>query len=163
MIRIRDKLGAARKKTKKRGMAKMNKMKKHHNLCDLVNFRLETKRDHINHEPFYNIIKEEDHYFLQKINSKNFSPIEGECDDASMRYAPKKKYGVVVEVKCTDNIKTYDKRMNQLAKNKAYYKQLFKLDKVYCIYAYGDKKDKKGTKLTYEWIPDYVIDKIIVK
>ena len=161
MMRIRDKLEQQERKIRKEeGMAKMNK---HHHLCDLVNFRLETKRDHTNHKPFYNIVKEEDHYFLQKINSKNFRSIEGECDDASMRYAPRKKYGVVVEVKGSDNIKTYDKRMNQLAKNKVYYKQLFKLDKVYCIYAYGDKKDKKGIKLTYKWIPDYVIDKIIVK
>jgi len=139
----------------------VKKKSKHHSLCDIVRFHFETKRDAKHHKSFYQIIKEEDHYFMDKV--RNGHPIEGECDNAAIRYSKEKRYGVVVEVKSNNNNKHYYKALRQLAKDSRYYKQLYKLDKVYCIYAYGNPKDNNWTEINYKWIPQREIDQILIK
>ncbi len=137
----------------------VKKRSKHHALCDIIDFHFETKR--WKQHQFYNITKEEEHYFMQRISVKTYAPIQGECDVAAIRYGKNKRYAVLVEVKCSK--KGYNKALLQLAKDREYYKQLYKLDKVYCIFAYGEKNDKEWNKINYKWIPDRTIEKILLR
>ena len=139
----------------------VKKKSKHHSLCDIVDFHFNTMR--WKHKKFYTITREEDNYFLQKISVKTMAPIQGECDVAGIRYGKHKRYGVLIEVKCSDSAKGYKKAVHQLAKDKEYYKQLYKLDRVFCIYAYGNMKDKTWSELNYKWIPDRVINKMLIR
>jgi hypothetical protein len=136
---------------------------KHHSLCEIVRFHFETKRDVENHTNFYKIVKIEQNFSLDNISNVTHLPIEGECDDAGIRYAQNKRYGVMVEVKSFDRPKHYKKACLQLAKDKQYFKKAYKLDRVFCIYAYGNKHDKFGVDITYKWIPESIIDNIKIK
>ena len=55
------------------------------------------------------------------------------------------------------------KAYKQLAKDKEHYGKLFRLDKSFCFYAYGDKKDKLLEKLSLEYVPNKIVDKYKVK
>lgn len=136
---------------------------KHHTLCDIIMTHLKNKQDHKNNKHFYDIIKEEHTYYLNQINENSQLPIEGECDVTGIRITPKKRYGVVIEVKSSNSTKKYRKACLQLAKDKKYFQQLYELDKVFCVYVYGNPKDKTFKEINYEWINSNIIDNIQIK
>jgi len=137
----------------------VNTRSKHHNLCNIVRKHFEQKC----RGRFYNVIREEVEYGMQRTSYKNGRPIMGECDCFAVRYAQNKKYLVVVEVKSNNTKKGRRKAKIQLAKDSIHYKQLFKVNKVFAIYAHGYNNDKKGVIINYKLISQSELEKIIIK
>ena len=132
-------------------------MKKHHNLCNLVRKHFDEK-DRGKH---YRIVREEQEYGMQKLKH-NGMPIKGEIDCYALHFG-NKRYLVVVEVKSSDTKKGRKKAKYQLAKDSIHYKQLFKANKVFALYAYGNRGDKKGVDINYKWIKQSELEKIVIK
>ena len=89
-------------------------------------------------------------------------PIMGEIDDYAI-HDGKKKYLLVAEVKSNDNPTGRHKAYLQLAKDAQHYKQLYKADRVFAFYCYGDPKDKSWSKITFERVAISELEKILIK
>jgi len=133
----------------------VKKKSKHHSLVELVKQRLLSKN-------YYQVVNSEEEYGMSRISFKTCLPIMGEIDDYAV-HKGKRKYLVVAEVKSNDNDRGRRKAYLQLAKDVEQYKQLYKVDRVFAFYCYGNPKDKSWNKLTWERVPMSKLEKIVIK
>jgi len=131
------------------------KKSKHHTLVGLVRQRFLSKN-------YYQVVHCEEEYGMARISVQTMLPIMGEVDDYAI-HKGKKKYLIVAEVKCNDKPKSRKKAYLQLAKDAQHYKQLYKADRVFAFYCYGDPKDKSWSKITFERVKISELEKVLIR